>query len=194
MDAVQAARAATAAVGIPRPGRLSLGLPPLLGVGLTLALHQCVVKAKARTRRQGACTCRAFAAGRLGRSRVQHSNVSHEPARYYVDRGGDDVAFTEDDAGKGRASRSGAVVSGSAGRHRGKPADLARPRERRLSGPIHSRFPSPARWRPIRSSPDLAALRCDPHILGYVQTDFPSDHTSCRPTSTTCAKTSAYAF
>ena len=165
--------------GLRAPGRLSLGLPPLLGVGLAFALHQCIVNSAAA----GRLVSRRAGASMLAVAAVLVFNVptfrTSPPAI------NSDAAATMLRSLKTLPGRVGRVapVPSCQGVLVGTESSLQIWHGLESVGcqGQYLALPFASEMKAYRESPDLASLRCDPNILGYVQTGFPADHHTLSP-------------
>ena len=163
--------------GLRAPGRLSLGLPPLLAVGLALALHQCFVRRR-EVETAVAEAHRAVTGDRRRPSGLQRAHASRRrrrlPERIRRRRCcGPSASCPGVSVGSPRCRRARVRTSGSNRAWRsGTASTPSAVKEPFLALPFASEM------KAYRDSPDLAALRCEPDILGYVFTGFPREWTT----------------
>ncbi len=158
--------------GLRAPGRLSLGLPPMLGVGLAMALDRSVVLRRSRP----AVSSRPGVALALAGAVLVLNVPSFTTTRPTVETTAGEAMLRSLAERPGRAGRVAPVPS-CEGNLVGTDSSLQiwhGLEQVGCQGPYLA-LPFASEMADYRSSPDLAALRCQPNVLGYVQTAFPND-------------------
>jgi hypothetical protein len=158
--------------GLRAPGRLSLGLPPMLGVGLAMALDRCVVIRRARP----AGASRPGVAMGLAVAVLMLNVPSFTTTRPTVETTAGQAMLRSLGERPGRLGRVAPVPS-CEGNLVGTDSSLQiwhGLEQVGCQGPYLA-LPFASQMADYRLSADLAALRCQPNVLGYVQTAFPND-------------------
>ncbi len=160
--------------GLRAPGRLSLGLPAMLGAGLAAALNECAIRKPtwrwkdSRVATPLMITASALLLFNVPTFRPTPVGVSSVAAKQMLT------------SLKILPGRPGSVlpVPSCQGELTGLEASLQIWHRLDLvgcEGPYLA-LPFASQMGLYRDSSDLASLRCQPNILGYVQTSFPANH------------------